>query len=118
MNMTYLLSVFTIFSLILTSMQVTLQDEEEDVKSIIGAFYDGLCLRDKNCLRPLSHCDESLGVVSSSTHGIFQLDGRCRPVALVWILVAMVGAALAISACCCCLKIILFCCWPRNIMST
>ena len=66
MKMTYLVSVFTIFSLILTSMQgvtsrVTLQDEEEDVKSIIGAFYDGFCLRDDNCLRPLSYCDESKG---------------------------------------------------------
>ena len=72
MKMTYLVSVFTIFSLILTSMQgvtsrVTLQDEEEDVKSIIGAFYDGLCFGDENCLRPLSYCDESLGSVVTNS---------------------------------------------------
>ena len=77
-NMTYFVSVFIILSLISTSMQqvtsvekekVTLQDEE-DVKSIIGAFYDGLCLGDENCLGPISFCDESLGVVSTSTrHG-------------------------------------------------
>ena len=62
-------SVLTIMSLVLTSMQkvtsvvkenVTLQDEG-DVKSIIGAFYDGFCFRDDNCLRPLSYCDESKG---------------------------------------------------------
>ena len=109
-NMTYLVSVFIIFSLISTSMQkvtsiekekVTLQDEE-DVKNIIGAFYDGLCLGDENCLRPISFCDESLGVVSTSTSGIFSLDGRCRPVTLVWVLVAMVGLAMTISSCCCC----------------
>ena len=118
--MTYLVSVFIIFYFIPTSMQevtsvvkekVTLQDEA-DVKSIIRAFYDGLCLGDENCLRPISYCDESLGVVSSSTQGTFHLDGRCRPVTLVWILVTMVGAALAISACCSCfLKIRLFRRW-------
>ena len=118
--MTLLVSVFILFSLVSTSMQkvtsverekVTLQDE--DIKSIIGAFYGGLCLGDENCLGPISFCDESQGVVSTSTHGIFQFDGQCRPVILVWITVAMVGAAMAISTCCCCfLKIRLFRCWP------
>ena len=78
-TMTYFVSVFIIFCVIPTSMQevtfvvkekVTLQDEV-DVKSIIRAFYDGLCLGDENCLRPISYCDESLGVVSSSTQGRF-----------------------------------------------
>ena len=123
MNMTYFVSVFIILSLFSTSMQkvtsvekekVTLQDEE-DVKEIIGAFYDGLCLGDENCLEPISFCDESLGVVSTSTSGIFSLDGRCRPVTLVWVLGAMVVAAVTFSACCCCfLKLRLFRwrCWP------
>ena len=122
-DITYLVSVFIIFYFIPTSMQevtsvvkekVTLQDET-DVKSIIRAFYDGLCLGDENCLRPISYCDESLGVVSSNTQGTFQLDGRCRPVTLVWIpvvMVTMVAVALAISACCSCfLKIRLFRRW-------
>ena len=125
-NMTSLLSVYLIFPLFSSLMaegisgdKITLK--EEDIRSIIGAFYGGLCLGDDNCLGPLSSCDRSLGLVSTTTQvschqaviqavtavtttqGIFRLDGRCRPVTEVWIGLGVIGSVITLSCCLGCL---------------
>ena len=94
----------TISVLLLASLAIlcfgrrTTRDIQDDIEREIAgsgnSFYGGNCVMDSNCLSSLSYCD--------LTKGFTPLNGECRPMIWVWVVITGVSLLL-LGGCFCCI---------------
>merc|ERR1712243_5241 len=83
-----------------------LEKVQEEVAGMIEKFWGSICISDDQCLEVVSFCDKTAGK-SASIMGNLALDGQCRPVIWVWVVLAAIillflGSCIACVCCCCC----------------
>ena len=77
-----------------------INDAEKELQGFVDKFYGGVCVKDDMCLEPVAFCDKAAGATAAL--GTLAVDGQCRPVFWVWIILAVL-VLLLVGACVCCI---------------
>ena len=101
-----------------------LADADKEIQGFVLRFYGASCVKQSQCLEYVAYCDKKAGLSAALGLGVLSIDGQCRPVIWVWIVLAVIILLLlgtcicfCLSGLCSCLYKCLFCCWrdtPAN----
>ena len=53
-------------------------------------FYGAECVMDIQCLKYVAYCDKKAGLSAALGLGPLSVDGQCRPVVWVWLVLAFI----------------------------
>merc|ERR1711983_270298 len=59
-------------------------DADKEIQGFVQKFYGATCVMDSQCLEYVAYCDKKAGL------GSLAVDGQCRPVIWVWIVLAVI----------------------------
>ena len=87
-------------------------DLENEVQKRFYAVLGRPCLLDEQCIKELSYCDRSEGLLAKISQDLVKIDGKCNPKGWVWavfITLAIVIIAFFIGVFCTIIRYIIGC---------